>query len=126
MAPNGRTGRNGTARAGMSSRRARVFAGLLMAALLLPGAAGGAEPDPEVLLQQYRCTICHARAETLAGPSWVEVAGRYRGNPRAVAILAAVVKKGEHGDALWPMPPLPQVPDADARRMIAHILAQTE
>jgi cytochrome c551/c552 len=54
------------------------------------------------------------------------VAGRYKGNPKAVAILTAVVKKGEHGDALWPMPPLPQVPDADARRMIAHVLAQTE
>ena len=98
----------------------------ILAALLLGSAVDAAGADPEALLRQYQCTICHARAETLAGPSWVDIAARYKGNPRAIAILAGVVKKGEHGDAVWPMPPLPQVPDADARAMIVHILAQRE
>jgi cytochrome c len=97
-----------------------------LAALVLGGTAHAAGPDPEALLRDYQCMVCHARDETLAGPSWLDIAARYKGNPRAIAILTGVVRKGEHGDALWPMPPLPQVSEADAKAMIVHILAQRE
>jgi cytochrome c551/c552 len=105
---------------------AATAAAAILTAQLFGSAAHAAGPDPEVLLRQYQCTVCHARAETLAGPSWIDIATRYKGNAKAIAILTGVVKKGEHGEALWPMPPLPQVPEADARAMIVHILAQRE
>jgi len=94
-----------------------AFAGLAIAA-----GAGHAQ-DAQVLLQKYDCTLCHASDETKTGPAFVDVAAKYRGNPNGATILAAVVRKGVHGSGPWPMPPLPQVPPDDAKRMVDYILA---
>ena len=78
---------------------------------------------PHVLLQQYKCYICHADDETKTGPAYVDVAGKYKGNPQAVAIVAAVVRKGAHGTGPWHMPPHPEVSDVDAKNMARYILS---
>ena len=78
---------------------------------------------PQILLQQYRCYICHADDESKTGPAYVDVATRYRGNSQAVAILAAAIRKGDHGSGPWHMPPHPEVSDADARKMARYILS---
>ena len=78
---------------------------------------------PEILLQQYKCYICHADDETKTGPAYADVAAKYRGNPKAVAILAAVVRKGAYGGGPWHMPPHPEVSDAHARKMARYILS---
>jgi cytochrome c len=49
---------------------------------------------PQVLLQQYKCYSCHADDEAKTGPAYVDVADKYRGNPHAGAIVAAVIRKG--------------------------------
>jgi cytochrome c len=60
-----------------------------------------------------------------AGRSFLrEVAAKYKGDAGAAAKLADKVKKG--GSGVWgqvPMPPNPQVSDADLKTMIAYILA---
>jgi cytochrome c len=81
---------------------------------------------PQVLLQQYKCYICHGDVEAKAGPAYVDVAAKYRGNPKAVAIVAAMVRKGVRGNAPWHMPPHPEVSDADARTMARYILSLKE
>lgn len=96
---------------------------LVMLAAGLVAAPGADARDVEALLQKYDCAICHARDETRTGPSYVEIAVRYRGNPKAAAILTRVVAKGAHGSGPWPMPPLPQVPRTDARLMAEYILS---
>ncbi len=78
---------------------------------------------PQELLQQYKCYLCHANDETRTGPAYVDVAGKYRGNPRALAIVAAVVRKGAHGPGPWHMPPHPEVSDVDAKKMARYILS---
>ena len=75
-------------------------------------------------MEHYGCSLCHADREPMAGPSWAEIAAEYRANPRAAAILTDIVKKGKHGNAIWPMPPLPEVTDADAKRIVHYILEQ--
>jgi cytochrome c len=86
--------------------------------------AGAAQAeDPQALLQKYNCTICHANDEAKAGPALVDVAAAYRGKPQAVSTIAAIVRKGVHGSGPWPMPPSPQVPAADARKIAQYILA---
>jgi len=86
--------------------------------------AGAAQAeDPQALLRKYDCTICHANDEAKTGPAFVDTAAKYRGNPQAAATLAAVVRKGAHGGGPWPMPPSPQVPAADARKIARYILA---
>jgi cytochrome c len=80
--------------------------------------------DGAALARKYDCTLCHADREPMAGPSWAEIAAKYHAHPRAAAILTDVVKKGMHGDAIWPMPPLPEVTDADAKHIVRYILEQ--
>jgi cytochrome c len=93
----------------------------LAAAVSLIGVARA--QAPQILLQQYKCYICHADDESKTGPAYVDVATRYRGNSQAVAILAAEIKKGDHGSGPWHMPPHPEVSDADARKMARYILS---
>jgi cytochrome c len=78
---------------------------------------------PQILLQQYKCYICHADDESKTGPAYTDVATRYRGNPQAVAILTAAIRKGAHGSGPWHMPPHPEVSQADAKRMVYYILS---
>jgi cytochrome c len=75
------------------------------------------------LLTKYDCYICHADTQTKTGPAYVDVAVKYRRDPKAVATLTALVKQGAHGSGPWRMPPMPQVPDADARKIVDYILS---
>jgi cytochrome c len=97
---------------------------ILIASSLVAGAADA--QDAQDLLRKHDCYICHAERETRTGPAFADIAGKYRNNPHAAAALVAVVRKGAHGSGPWPMPPLPQVPSADATKMVAYILALKE
>ena len=78
---------------------------------------------PSVLLERYKCTICHTRDEPRTGPAFVDVAAKYRGDAKAPARLAREVASGTHGRGPWPMPPHPEVSAADARTMVRYILS---
>jgi cytochrome c len=92
------------------------------AALLATGAAHA--QDLNALLTKNGCSACHAIDKKVVGPSYQEVATKYKGDAKAPAALFEKVKKG--GSGVWgqvPMPPNPQVPDADLKKIIADILA---
>ncbi len=93
----------------------------LVATLSLTGIAGA--QAPQALLQQYKCYLCHADFEAKTGPAYVDVAARYRGDPKAVATVAAMIRNGVRGNAPWHMPPHPEVSDANARAMARYILS---
>ena len=78
----------------------------------------------EELMKKDGCTACHAIDKKVVGPSYKEVAAKYRGVPGAAATLAEKVKKG--GQGVWgpvPMPPNATVSDADIKTLVAYILA---
>ncbi len=79
--------------------------------------------DAPALMKRYDCYICHANEETKTGPAFADVAAKYRADSNAVATLTALVKKGRHGSGPWPMPPLPQVPSGDARKIAEYVLS---
>jgi cytochrome c len=87
-------------------------------------AAGAVRADAgEDLLKKNGCTACHSIDKKLVGPPYVDVAAKYKGDPKAAAMLMEKVKKG--GTGVWgqiPMPPNPQVSDADLKAMITYIL----
>jgi cytochrome c len=103
--------------------RMKFAAAVIAAASVV--AAGAAQADAgEDLLKKSGCTACHAIDKKVVGPAYVEVAAKYKGDAGAPAKLMEKVKKG--GSGVWgqvPMPPNPQVSDADAKTMIAYILA---
>ena len=91
-------------------------AATIVAAVGLLG-MGLAQADAgEELLKKSGCTACHAIDKKLVGPAYVEVAAKYKGDAGAPAKLMEKIKKG--GSGVWgqvPMPPNPQVSDADIK-----------
>jgi len=76
----------------------------------------------EALLKKYNCTACHQTAVKVVGPSYKMVADKYRGQPMTDK-LATKIRAGGAGN--WgqiPMPPHPQVTEADAKTMATYIL----
>jgi cytochrome c len=103
---------------------AMKLAATMVAAVGLLG-MGFAQADAgEDLLKKSGCTACHAIDKKLVGPAYVEVAAKYKGDAGAPAKLMEKIKKG--GSGVWgqvPMPPNPQVSDADIKTMVTYILA---
>jgi cytochrome c len=97
--------------------------GLVVAALGLAFTAAPAFANLE-LATKSACTACHAVDKKLVGPAYKDVAAKYRGNPKAQAMLEAKVKKG--GSGVWgqvPMPPNVNVKDADIHTLVKWILS---
>ena len=76
------------------------------------------------LIQGSDCLACHQLDRKSIGPSYTEVAQKYRGDVEAMARLVKKVKGG--GSGVWGevmMPPHPQLADDDAQKMVAYILS---
>ena len=70
------------------------------------------------------CMSCHAVERKILGPSFKEVAAKYKDNKAAPDMLAGKIIKG--GSGVWgqvPMPANNQVSDADAKKLAAWILS---
>jgi len=103
----------------MKSIATAVFA----AATLLVASAAVAD-QLEDMMKKNGCNACHSEDKKIIGPAYKDVAAKYKGDPTAVAKLSEKVKKG--GSGVWgqvPMPPNPQVSDADIKKMVELILA---
>jgi cytochrome c len=95
----------------------------VIAALAAALAGGNAIANME-LAQKSGCTSCHALDKKVVGPSYKDVAAKYKGNKDAEALLAEKVKKG--GSGTWgpvPMPPNAAVKDDDVKALVKWILA---
>jgi cytochrome c len=78
----------------------------------------------EALMKKDGCIACHAVDKKVIGPSYVEVAVKYRGDKGAAAMLIKKVKEG--GSGVWgpvPMPPNAATPEADIKNLVDWILA---
>jgi cytochrome c len=75
------------------------------------------------MMQKNGCAACHGVDKKIVGPSYQEVAAKYRGDKDALARLVQKVKAG--GSGVWgavPMPPNAQVPEADIKALVSWIL----
>jgi cytochrome c len=96
----------------------------MIAAVALGVAAAPAAYADEALAKKHNCTACHQIDRKAVGPSYKEVAAKYKGQADAATKLAAKVKKG--GQGVWgqiPMPANAAVPDADIDRLVKWVLA---
>lgn len=77
----------------------------------------------EALAKAKNCMSCHALDKKLVGPSYHDVAVKYKGDKGAVALLAGKIKAG--GKGTWgqiPMPPN-NVTEDEAKKLAAWVLA---
>ena len=76
------------------------------------------------LATSKNCMACHAVDKKLVGPSYKDVAKKYAGQKDAADKLVATIVKGSTG--VWgaiPMPANPQVSEAEAKKLVAWVLA---
>jgi cytochrome c len=105
----------------------KIFVTLITAAAAATFAAGTHAADAkaaEALAKASGCLACHTVDKKLVGPSYKEIADRYRKDKGAQASLMTKVKAG--GKGAWgdiPMPPNAHVKDADIKTMVQWILA---
>jgi cytochrome c len=94
----------------------------LAAALAL--VATSAWADPEAAMKKAGCLACHAKDKKLVGPSFKEIAAKYKGQD-ATAKLMDKVRKGGSG-VFGPVPMAPNPPDkindADLKEAVESIL----
>jgi len=84
--------------------------------------AGSAFANEE-LFKKSNCMACHAIEQKRLGPSMKQVAAKYDGDSTAADRLAKKIREG--GVGVWgqmPMPPQPQVSEADAKTLVEYIL----
>lgn len=79
----------------------------------------------EALAQKSGCLACHSVQNKVVGPSYKEVAAKYKNDKGAEAKLIAKVKAG--GSGVWgpvPMPAnSPQVKDEDIKTIVQWVLS---
>lgn len=79
----------------------------------------------QALATKKNCMACHAVDKKVVGPSFKDVAAKYKADKTAADKLATKVVKG--GSGAWgaiPMPANPQVNDAEAKTLVAWVLGQ--
>lgn len=89
-------------------------------ALLISGISSAAKPSQ--LTATYGCLGCHAVDYERAGPSFQQIAARYKSSANAVETLVRSSRLGsvkKWGDT--PMPP-DLAPEADVRKIVQWIL----
>jgi cytochrome c len=109
----------------MSKTSSSLSKALLSAALLavpvLPAVA-----SPEEAMTKAGCMACHAKDKKLVGPSFKDIAAKYKGQD-VIATLAGKVRAG--GKGVWgPIPMSPTGPDkigdAELKEALAWVLKQ--
>jgi len=94
------------------------------AATLAAGAHAADAKAGEALAKSSGCVACHTVDKKLVGPSYQQIAERYRRDKGAEAKLIQKVKAG--GKGVWgdiPMSPNAHVKDADIKTLVQWILA---
>jgi cytochrome c len=99
----------------------------VIASLLLVGAASANAVDAvkaQQIANMNACLGCHQVDKKLVGPSYKDVAAKYKGDKNALATLSKKVKGG--GAGVWgpvPMPANPSISDADLKTVVEWVLA---
>ncbi len=94
---------------------------IVLAAAVLVSTPAFASKD---IASKNACMACHAVDRKMVGPSFQDVAKKYKDQKDAEAILAGSIKKG--GAGKWgpvPMPAQPGLGEADAKTLAAWVLA---
>ncbi len=80
----------------------------------------------EEAMAKAGCVACHTKDKKVVGPSYKEIAARYKGQANVIATLTDKVRKGGKGSfGQIPMSPNPpdKISDADLKAAVEYILA---
>jgi len=99
-----------------------IIVSMVAAAGLMVAGSAMAVDMPDTA-KKNNCTACHAIDKKMVGPSWQDVANKYKGDAGAKAKLVPKMIKG--GGGVWgamPMPASPKLSEADSAALVDFIL----
>ena len=104
--------------------RAATGATWLALALQTGLAAQPAQASPE-MATKAGCITCHAVDKKLIGPSYRDIAAKYKGKADAAALMAGRIRNGSAG--VWGPVPMPatdkaKLSDADLKAVVGWLL----
>lgn len=88
------------------------------------GGAGAITPQISNALKENGCAACHGLKGKIVGPGFNEMGEKYKGKANIEAYLVGKIKNG--GSGVWgpiPMPPQPNLKEADAKAIAKWISA---
>jgi cytochrome c len=93
---------------------------ILLGALL----AFGAQANTEEAMNKAGCMACHAKDKKVVGPSWKDVAAKYKGQDVTAKLMEKVRKGGAGTFGPVPMAPNPpdKISDADLKAAVELML----
>lgn len=109
----------------MNQRKIQLTMAMGLLVLGVLGSGQYAAADAQALAQKSGCMACHGVDKKIVGPSYKDVAAKYKDDPKAVEFLSGKVKNG--GSGVWgqvPMPANAAVSDEDAKILVVWILKQ--
>lgn len=83
----------------------------------------GLANNSSALLDQYQCNRCHAIDSRVIGPAYRDIANRYRGQDVVRALSNLVISGGQGNWGEVPAPPMRQLSNSDAERLVRWILS---
>lgn len=102
----------------------KVIIGLVSAGIILAAPSVQASDAP-ALAQKAGCMACHSMDKKLLGPSFKDIAAKYKGKD-SEAMLIKKVKDG--GTGVWGQIPMPpngtKLTDSEYKTVVSWILAQ--
>jgi cytochrome c len=93
-------------------------------AVALTLSTGAAWADAEAAMNKAGCMACHAKDKKLVGPSFKDIAAKYKGQDAVAALMEKVRTGGKGVYGPIPMPPNPaaKIDDASLKEAVAFIL----
>ncbi len=97
---------------------------VLLAAISMAFVASGAFANPESAMEMAGCLACHAKDRKMVGPSFKEIAAKYRGQDVAATLMQKVRSGGKGSFGPIPLAPNPpeKIDDADLKAAVEFIL----
>ncbi|WP_420468076.1 c-type cytochrome [Panacagrimonas sp.] len=102
--------------------RASLWTALVLVLAIAAPALQAAAPTD--ILNKNACSACHGIDKAIVGPAYQAVAEKYARDPKAKGGLAKRIREG--GSGTWgpvPMPPQPNLSDADLATVVDWLLA---
>ena len=97
---------------------------VLFLAMAAFGAAAPAQANPEEAMAKAGCMACHAKDKKLVGPSFKDIAAKYKGQDVSAKLFEKVRKGGSGSFGPVPMAPNPpeKIGDGDLKDAVELIL----
>jgi cytochrome c len=106
----------------MKHIKTRLAASLQATTMVLCLGTGFAAQADQALADKSACLNCHAMEKKLVGPTFKEIAAKYKGKADAVSVLKDKIEKGSSG--AWgsnPMPGMGYLPKPDIETLATWI-----